>query len=80
MTTPVERSRAVTEVRWFLQTLAEAREPIDVPGLVQSVAAGLLRHYPLEADLVESAAALPEVWAAPCSRVSRLRLLRGSRD
>jgi hypothetical protein len=80
VTTPVERSRAVTEVRWFLQTLAEAREPIDVPGLVQSVAAGLLRHYPLEADLVESAAALPEVWAAPRSRGSRLRLVRGSRD
>jgi hypothetical protein len=51
-----------------------------VPGLIQSVAVGLLRHYPLEADLMESAAALPEVWAAPCSRVSRLRLVRGSRD
>jgi len=80
VTTPVERSRAVTEVRWFLQTLAEAREPIDVPGLVQSVAAGLLRHYPLEADLMESAAALPELWAAPCARVRRPRLVHDSRD
>ncbi|WP_319000289.1 hypothetical protein [Burkholderia cenocepacia] len=32
---------------------------------VQSVAARLLRHYPLDIDLEVSAAALPGVWAAP---------------
>lgn len=67
MTMPYERTRAVVETRKFLQTLASADE-VTVRGLVQSVAICLLRHYPLDIDLENSAAALPEVWAVPeCS-------------
>jgi hypothetical protein len=80
MTTPDERSRAVMETRWFLETLVGACEPIDVPGLVQSVAEGLLRNYPLDVDLMVSASALPELWGDPSRRRRLIRLARGSRD
>lgn len=64
MTTPSERTKAVTDTRELLQMLARADE-ITIGGLVQTVALGLLRHYPLDIDLDVSAAALPGVWAAP---------------
>jgi len=66
MTTAAERTRAVSETRSFLKILATA-EQITIPGLVQSVANGLLRHYPLDVDLEASALALPGVWAPPNS-------------
>lgn len=67
MTTPRERTKAVTDTRELLQMLAAADE-ITIGGLVQTVAMGLLRHYPLDADLDVSSSALPEVWAAPGPR------------
>jgi len=80
MTTPDERTRAVMETRWFLETLAGACDPIDVPGLVQSVAEALLRHYPLDVDLMVTASALPGVWGEPSRRRRLIRLVRCSRD
>lgn len=70
MTTPAERTKAVVDVRNFLQVLSNAEE-VTIRGLVQSVAIGLLRHYPLDVELDASASALPGVWAHPtvgCSR------------
>ncbi|WP_338068913.1 BPSL0761 family protein [Paraburkholderia bryophila] len=67
MTTPCERTKAVTDTRELLQMLARADE-IRVGGLVQAVALGLLRHYPLDIDLEVSASALPGLWAAPKRR------------
>lgn len=67
MTTPRERTKAVTDTRELLQMLAAADE-ITIGGLVQTVALRLLRHYPLDIDLDVSAAALPGVWAAPAHR------------
>jgi hypothetical protein len=67
MTTPSERTKAVTDTREFLQMLARADE-ITVGGLVQTVALGLLRHYPLDVDLDVSASALPGLWVAPKRR------------
>lgn len=64
MTTPRERTKAVTDTRELLQMLASAHE-ITIGGLLQTVALGLLRHYPLDIDLDVSAAALPGIWAAP---------------
>jgi len=64
MTTPRERTKAVTDTRELLQMLASAKK-ITINGLVQSVALGLLRHYPLDIDLDVSAVALPGIWAAP---------------
>ncbi|MGC2966056.1 BPSL0761 family protein [Paraburkholderia aspalathi] len=64
MTTPYERTKAVVDAREMLEMLASADE-ITIGGLVQSVAIGLLRHYPLNIDLDVSAAALPGVWAPP---------------
>ena len=61
MTTPYERTKAVTDTREFLQMLASANH-VDCHGNVQSVAERLLRHYPLDVDLAVSAAALPGVW------------------
>lgn len=69
MTTPHERTKAVTDTRELLQMLASADE-ITINGLVQTVALGLLRHYPLDIDLAGSAAALPGIWAAPEHRRS----------
>jgi hypothetical protein len=62
MTTPAERTKAVVDTRDFLETLSNAEE-VTIPGLVQSVATGLLRHYPLDGDLAVSALALPGIWA-----------------
>jgi hypothetical protein len=64
MTTPAERTKAVVDARDFLQMLSNAEE-VTIRGLVQSVAIGLLRHYPLKIDLAASASALPTVWAHP---------------
>lgn len=64
MTMPDERTKAVVETRDFLRLLAVAGE-VTIPGLIQSVATGLLRHYPLDVDLAVSALALPEIWALP---------------
>lgn len=64
MTTAHERTKAVVDTREFLQVLASADE-ITIRGLVQSVAVCLLRHYPLDADIEVSAAAIPEVWVVP---------------
>lgn len=64
MTTPYERTNAVLNTRDFLETLVVADE-VTIPGLVQSVAIGLLRHYPLPVDIYISASALPAVWAVP---------------
>ena len=64
MTIPDERTKAVVETRNLLRILATADE-VNIPGLVQTVAVGLLRHYPLDADLAVSASALPGIWATP---------------
>ena len=73
MTTPDERTRAVQDARWFLQTVIDARDEVDVPGLFQSVALGLLRHYPRDDDLAHSASALPSVWGDPGAHDSSAR-------
>ncbi|MDB5784804.1 MAG: hypothetical protein JWQ50_4719 [Caballeronia mineralivorans] len=41
---------------------------VTIPGLIQSVATGLLRHYPLDVDLDVSASVLPGTWAHPKCR------------
>ncbi|WP_175938375.1 BPSL0761 family protein [Caballeronia sp. BCC1704] len=64
MTTPAERTKAVVDARDFLLMLSNAEE-VTIRGLVQSVAIGLLRHYPLNVDLEVSALALPGVWTHP---------------
>ncbi|RKE25187.1 hypothetical protein B0G76_6706 [Paraburkholderia sp. BL23I1N1] len=64
MTTPDERTKAVVKTRDFLRMIVHADE-VAIPGLVQTVAADLLRHYPLDVDLSVSASALPGVWAQP---------------
>lgn len=85
MTTPAERTKAVVDTRDFLQMLSAAEE-VTIRGLVQSVAIGLLRHYPLKVDLDVSASALPGIWAKPaveqpdeptaCARVVTLFVTR----
>ncbi|MFL9917974.1 hypothetical protein PQR75_21785 [Paraburkholderia fungorum] len=64
MTTPAERTKAVLDARDFLSLLAASPE-VTIRGLVQSVAIGLLRHYPVKVDMDASASALPGVWAHP---------------
>jgi len=64
MTTPHDRTKALTDTRELLLMLASASE-ITICGLVQSVAIGLLRHYPLDIDLEVSAGILPGIWGMP---------------
>ncbi|MDN7591902.1 BPSL0761 family protein [Burkholderia seminalis] len=64
MTIPEERTRAVVETRALLQQLAGADEILNVNN-VRDIAARLLRHYPLDVDLMISAVALPGVWCSP---------------
>ncbi|MFM0498410.1 hypothetical protein PQQ88_26300 [Paraburkholderia caledonica] len=70
MTTPSERTRLIWDSRETLRMLARA-EVITIGCLIQTVAQGLRRHYPLDTDLNVSAAALPEAWEVTDSRVSR---------
>ncbi|WP_319636714.1 BPSL0761 family protein [Paraburkholderia caribensis] len=79
MTTPYERTKAVLDTREFLQMLANEEE-ISVEGLVRSVAVCLLRHYPLDIDLSNSALALPGLWSTPERRRQRLHIVRGAGD
>ncbi|MGF7000809.1 BPSL0761 family protein [Paraburkholderia sp. GAS32] len=67
MTTPDERTKSVLDTRDFLRILVAA-EDVAIHGLIQFVAEGLLRHYPLAVDLAVSAAALPGIWADPSLR------------
>ncbi|SAK79113.1 hypothetical protein AWB77_03842 [Caballeronia fortuita] len=67
MTTPSDRTRAVLDTRWFLQTLAKD-EQISIAGLVSSVAIGLLRHYPTDTEMAVSATAAPTIWSAPVKK------------
>jgi len=64
MTTPEERTKSILDTRDFPELLAGAGD-VAIPGLVASVAKGLLRHYPLTVDLVVSASTLPGIWADP---------------
>ncbi|KAK43912.1 hypothetical protein BG60_09235 [Caballeronia zhejiangensis] len=64
MTSPSDRTRAVLDTRWFLQTLAEG-EQTSIAGLVRSVAIGLLRHYPTDTEMAVSATVAPTIWSAP---------------
>ncbi|WP_408294885.1 BPSL0761 family protein [Paraburkholderia sp. RL17-373-BIF-A] len=76
MTTPAERTKAVRETRELLHVLTEP-DTVDVPGLIQTVARNLLRHYPADVDLDASAVALPLVWGT--ARPIRLRVRRDRR-
>lgn len=61
MTTPAERTRAVTRARRFLERLqTDKRLPADL----RSEALQVLRHYPGYAELDLSASALPAVWGS----------------
>lgn len=64
MTTACERTKAVIETREFLQMLASS-DDVNSRSHVRLAAVRLLRHYPLAIDLEVSAAALPDIWAAP---------------
>jgi len=72
MTLPAERTQSVVDTRQFLEMLANAEE-VTVPGLVQSVAMCLLKHFPRSVDLQKSASAVPEVWAIPSTHGPRKR-------
>ncbi|WP_075644168.1 MULTISPECIES: BPSL0761 family protein [Caballeronia] len=67
MTTPCERTYAVLETREFLQTLASGNE-VTIPGLLATYALLLLRHFPSECELAESASIAPEIWSRPAER------------
>jgi hypothetical protein len=71
MTFPSQRTKAILETSDFLRLLSDAGS-IEIPGLVQSVALALLRHFPTREDLEASAVVLPEIWAAP-SNLKRIR-------
>lgn len=61
MTTPTERTRAVSRAKRFLERLQfDKRVPADV----RSEALQVLRHYPGYAELDLSADALPAVWGS----------------
>lgn len=62
MTVPIERTRAVRNTRRFLQSLANPRETPKVPRIYRRAAMQLLKHFPGEFDLQESARKAPETW------------------
>jgi hypothetical protein len=65
MTMPYERTRAVLQTRAFLQELLDPVKTPDVTRNVRTEARHLLRHYPVEADLVIAAHACPQWFGLP---------------
>lgn len=59
MTTPYERTRAVLDTKWFLETLLSPSESPGVPEQVREQARRLLRHYPSRSHLALAHQALP---------------------
>ena len=64
MTQPHERTKALVDARELLQILYASEETI-MWDLIRTLAMTILRHYPRDEDIVESAAALPSLWSAP---------------
>lgn len=64
MTQPHERTKALVDARELLQILYESDEAI-MWDLIRTLAMMILRHYPRDEDIVESAAVLPSLWSAP---------------
>ena len=61
MTTPYERTLAVTRARDLLKALS-AGQSFDADSLAGR-AEGLLKHFPTPADIDLSAAVVPSVWS-----------------
>ncbi|OUL83652.1 hypothetical protein CA602_21670 [Paraburkholderia hospita] len=70
MTMPNERTKAVTDTRDFLETIAGSESAVDFR-LVRTLAIQLLRHFPDDSVLSLSASLLPGVWAQPKGDVSK---------
>ena len=64
MTQPQERTKALVDARELLEILYASEEAI-MWDLIRTLAMIILRHYPRDDDIVESAAALPSLWSVP---------------
>lgn len=62
MTMPDERTRAVQNTYKFLLELLDPKKTPRVPREVRIRAARLIKHYPGNYYLEESAKKLPEIW------------------
>lgn len=64
MTIPSERTRAVRLAGELLVALSDPKQTPGVPKQIRDRARRLLRHYPSQFDLDESARAAPNIWWA----------------
>lgn len=64
MTTPPERTRSISGTRWFLESIVDGISDVDTR-LVRTLAASLLKNFPLDQDILVSSDCLPSIWAPP---------------
>jgi hypothetical protein len=64
VSTPTERTRALTETKSFLLKLSDPTRQPRVPKSVREHAEYLLRHYPAYANLEAAHIALPDLYAS----------------
>lgn len=62
MTMPDERSRSIRKARDFLRSLLNPKETPKVPRAVRQAAGDVLKHFPGDLYIEESAKKLPDVW------------------
>ena len=62
MTLPSERARAVTNTREFLLRLINSEKTPRVPKKIREEAHRLLRHYPGDFYIEQSAKESPSIW------------------
>jgi hypothetical protein len=63
MTLPDERYRSVVQTRRFLLDLCNPEHTPRIPKLVRETARAMLRHYPSDYDMQQTAALAPHVFA-----------------
>ena len=62
MTLPDERYRAVKYAREFLRDLLDPRITPGVPKEIRERACSVLRHYPWDLYMEQTAEKLPKIW------------------
>ncbi len=72
MTLPDERYRAVVQTRRFLLDLCNPEHTPRVPKIIRQHARSMLRHYPSDWEMNQTAKAVPHIFAEKMEPLYRM--------
>lgn len=72
MTLPDERYRAVVQTRRFLLDLCNPEHTPRVPKIIRQHARSMLRHYPSDWEMNQTAEAVPHIFAEKMEPLYRM--------